>query len=112
MTADPLLTDGDWSVTAIWFLILAAGALTYLTRAGGHLVIQLFGSIPPRASAALDAVPAAVMTAIVAPVIASGGWVERVAIVVCVILSFRLPLIAIVVIGTGMVAGARALGLG
>ena len=51
------------------------------------------------------------MTAIVAPVLVSGGWPERVAIVVCLILSFRLPLIAVVVIGTAMVAGARALGL-
>ena len=111
MNGAPLLTDGVWSVGSIWFVILAGGVLTYLTRFGGHIVISLFGTIPPRASAALDAVPAAVMTAIVAPVLVSGDWPERGAIVVCLILSLRLPLIAVVVIGTVMVAGARALGM-
>ena len=111
MNGVPLLSDGAWSVGSIWLVILAGGLLTYLTRFGGHILISFFGTIPPRASAALDAVPAAVMTAIVAPVLVSGGWPERVAIVVCLILSFRLPLIAVVVIGTAMVAGARALGL-
>ena len=110
MNGVPLLSDGVWSVGSIWLVILAGGLLTYLTRFGGHILISFFGTIPPRASAALDAVPAAVMTAIVAPVLVSGGWPERVAIVVCLILSFRLPLIAVVVIGTAMVAGARAIG--
>ncbi|WAP68151.1 AzlD family protein [Jiella pelagia] len=111
MNGEALLSDTGWSIGSIWFVMLAAGALTYLTRFGGHILISLLGTIPPRASAALDAVPAAVMTAIVAPVLVSGDWPERVAIVVCLILSLRLPLIAVVVIGTAMVAGARALGL-
>lgn len=109
MNGEPLLSEGVWSVGSIWFIILAAGVLTYVTRFGGHILIQLLGTIPPRASAALDAVPAAVMTAIVAPVLVSGDWAERVAIVVCTVLSFRLPLIVVVVIGTVMVAAARAL---
>ncbi|MBO0902303.1 AzlD domain-containing protein [Jiella sonneratiae] len=111
MNAAPLLSEGAWSVGSIWVVILAAGALTYLTRFGGHLLMSLFGTIPPRASAALDAVPAAVMTAIVAPVLVSGDWAERIAIVLCLIASFRLPLIVVVVIGTALVAGLRALGL-
>ncbi len=94
----------------IWLIILLAGALTYLTRVGGHLVLARIGRIPPRLEAALNAVPAAVLTTIVTPVLVSGGWPERIAILVCLILSLRLPLIAVVAIGTGMVAAARAAG--
>nr|WP_246753894.1 AzlD domain-containing protein [Jiella flava] len=106
-----LSTGASWSSGSIWFVILAAGALTYLTRFGGYVLIAVFGTLPPRAAAALDAVPAAVMTAIIAPVVVSGDWAERVAIVVCLVLSLRLPLIVVVILGTGMVAGARALGV-
>ena len=46
----------------IW-TILAAALATYLTRVGGHLVLSRFQKLDPRVEAALDAVPAAVMTA-------------------------------------------------
>ena len=94
----------------IWLIILLAGALTYLTRVGGHLVLTRIGRIPPRLEAALNAVPAAVLTTIVTPALVTGDWPERVAILVCLVLSFRLPLIAVVAIGTGLVAAARAAG--
>ena len=94
----------------IWLIIVLAGALTYLTRAGGHLLLARLGHIPPRLDAALNAVPAAVLTTIVTPVLIAGDWPERVAIVICVGLSLRLPLIATVAIGTGIVALARAAG--
>ncbi|UIJ73080.1 AzlD family protein [Aurantimonas sp. HBX-1] len=94
----------------IWLIIPLAGLLTYLTRASGHLLLARFGRIPPRLDAALNAVPAAVLTTIVTPVLVSGGWPERVAIVICIALSLRLPLIATVAIGTAMVALARAAG--
>lgn len=94
----------------IWWIILPAGLLTYLTRAGGHLLLARIGSMPPRLEAALNAVPAAVLTTIVTPVLVTGDWPERIAILVCLILSLRLPLIAVVAIGTGLVAAARAAG--
>lgn len=94
----------------IWLIIVLAGVLTYLTRAGGHLLLTRFGSLPPRLEAALNAVPAAVLTTIVTPILVTGGWPERVAILVCLVLSLRLPLIAVVAIGTGLVAAARAAG--
>jgi uncharacterized membrane protein len=94
----------------IWLIILLAGGLTYLTRAGGYLMLARFERIPPRLEAALNAVPAAVLTTIVTPVLVAGDWPERVAIVICVALSLRLPLIATVAIGTTMVALARAAG--
>lgn len=94
----------------IWLIIVLAGALTYLTRVGGHLLLARIGRIPPRLEAALNAVPAAVLTTIVTPVLVTGDWPERIAILICLVLSLRLPLIAVVTIGTGMVAAARAAG--
>ncbi|MER0239474.1 AzlD domain-containing protein [Fulvimarina sp. MAC8] len=92
----------------IWLIIILAGLLTYLTRIGGHLLIKVIGALPPRLEAALDAVPAAVLTTIFAPVMISGDWPERIALVFCGLLAFRLPLIAVVVFGAGFVAVARA----
>ena len=94
----------------IWWIILLAGGLTYLTRTGGHLLLARIGSIPPRLDAALNAVPAAVLTTIVTPALVSGGWPERIAILVCIVLALRLPLIVTVAIGTAMVAFARTAG--
>lgn len=94
----------------IWWIILLAGGLTYLTRTGGHLLLARIGSIPPRLDAALNAVPAAVLTTIVTPALVSGGWPECIAILVCIVLALRLPLIVTVAIGTAMVAFARAAG--
>ena len=98
-------------VDDIWLVIVLAGVLTYLTRIGGYLVVARIGSLPPRAEAALNAVPAAVLTTIVTPVLVTGDWPERVTIVVCAVLALRLPLILTVAVGTAMVAAARAAGL-
>ena len=54
----------DWTA---YGLIITLGLVTYATRIGGHLILSRFGRLNPRLEAALDAVPAAVMTAIVAP---------------------------------------------
>lgn len=96
-------------MSEIWLIIVLAGLLTYLTRIGGHLLIQVIGALPPRLEAALDAVPAAVLTTIFAPVMISGDWPERIALILCGLLAFRVPLIATVAIGAGFVALMRAL---
>jgi uncharacterized membrane protein len=74
--------------TNVW-IILAAAALTYMTRAGGHLVLSRFERIHPRVEAGLDAVPAAVLTTLVAPAAASGGPAEIAALVVAGIAALR-----------------------
>lgn len=94
-----------------WFLILASAALTYLTRIGGYLVLARFERVHPRVEAALDAVPAAVLTAIVMPVLIDGDTAERVVIVLCAVFALRLSLLATVFVGTALVALARAAGL-
>ena len=56
----------------LWIIVFGAIA-TYLTRVGGHLVLSRFERIHPRVEAGLNAVPAAVLTTLVAPAAASAG---------------------------------------
>ncbi len=72
----------------IW-TILAGAVLTYLTRVGGHLVLSRFERIHPRIEAGLDAVPAAVLTTIVAPAAFNGGIAELSALAVAGIAAWR-----------------------
>lgn len=67
--------------TTLW-IIFAGAVLTYLTRVGGHLVLSRFDHVHPRVEAGLNAVPAAVLTTLVAPAAMSGGAPEIIALVV------------------------------
>ena len=67
--------------TTVW-IILAGAVMTYLTRVGGHLVLSRFEHIHPRVEAGLNAVPAAVLTTLVAPEAMQGGPVELTALAV------------------------------
>ena len=58
--------------TTAW-IILSAAVLTYLTRVGGHLVLSRFETVHPRVEAGLNAVPAAVLTTLVAPAAMTAG---------------------------------------
>lgn len=74
--------------TTLW--IIAAGAVvTYLTRIGGHLVLSRFQRIHPRVEAALDAVPAAVLTTLVAPAAAMAGPMEWAALAAAGLVALR-----------------------
>jgi uncharacterized membrane protein len=85
--------------------ILAMAIATYATRAAGLL---LAGRIPARgrARAALDAVPAAVLVAVIAPA-AAAGPAEIVATAVTIAAAARLPLLAVVVAGVAAVVALR-----
>jgi uncharacterized membrane protein len=76
-------------LTTTVIIILAAGFATYLTRCGGHLVLSRFRQIPPRVQAALDAVPAAVLTTLIAPYLLKAGPAEAGALVAGVLISLR-----------------------
>lgn len=88
--------------TTMW-IILAGTVATYLTRIGGHLVLSRFSRIHPRVEAGLNAVPAAVLTTLVAPAAAGGGPIEWAALVVSGLVALRAG------IGTMFVAGAVVL---
>ncbi|MDN2567540.1 AzlD domain-containing protein [Aquibium sp. A9E412] len=69
-------------MSAVTATILAGAVLTYLARAGGHLVLSRFSRIHPRVEAGLNAVPAAVLTTLVAPAAYTGGPAEIAALAV------------------------------
>lgn len=58
------------------YLSVAAAVATYVTRFGGYVLITQLKNIPPRIESALNAVPAAVLTTLVAPAFVYGAWMS------------------------------------
>jgi uncharacterized membrane protein len=92
--------------TTFWIIIVGAIA-TYLTRIGGHLVISRFDNIHPRVEAGLNAVPAAVLTTLVAPELLNAGPAEWAALVVTAVVSLRGGLMAMFLAGAAVLIVAR-----
>lgn len=88
--------------------ILAGAVATYLTRISGHLLISRMTSVPPRLEAALNAVPAAVLTTLVAPAFFYGGLDMQIAMAVAFLVAFRTTGIPMLVAGWITLAIARA----
>ncbi len=91
------------------FIIVASALLTYLTRVGGHLILSRFGTLNSRVEAALNAVPAAVLTTLVAPTFFTHGWVETVALIIAGLAALRLPLLGMFAVGWVVIVVLRAL---
>jgi uncharacterized membrane protein len=89
--------------------ILAGAFLTYLTRIGGHLVLSRFDQIHPRVEAALNAVPAAVLTTLVAPAALTQGWPETMTLAVAALAALRLPLLGMFAVGWITIVILRAI---
>lgn len=94
--------------TTIW-IILAGAALTYLTRIGGHLVLSRFEHIHPRVEAGLNAVPAAVLTTLVAPAALSAGPAELLALLVAGLVALRGGMMTMFLAGAATLIGMRYL---
>lgn len=88
---------------------MAGGLATYLTRIGGHLVLSRFERIAPRVEAALNAVPAAVLTTLVAPALAFGGLAETLTLIMAAIAALYMPPLAMVSVGWIVIVVLRAL---
>ena len=89
-------------------LIIAAGAIaTYLTRIGGYVFITRMKRIPPRAEAALNAVPAAVLTTLVAPAAVTGGLDVTLVLLVALVVGLRLSVLPMLAIGWVAVMALR-----
>ena len=88
-------------------LFLACAIATIATRLGGHLILARFNNIPSRLEAALDAVPIAVMTALVAPYLVSHTWAESITLIAAVILALRFPLVLSVFMGLAILVILR-----
>lgn len=88
--------------------ILGMVAATYGCRLTGLLLggrIALSG----RAKAAMDAIPPAVLTAVIAPTLLATGWPETVAGALTILAATRLPLLAVIATGVISVVALRAL---
>ncbi|NRP71112.1 hypothetical protein ILFOPFJJ_01995 [Ensifer psoraleae] len=88
--------------------ILAMAAATVLTRISGLLLIR-FVTIGPQQRRALEAIPPAVLMAVIAPTALVTGPAETLAALATALAATRLPLLAAVATGVFVVAVARAL---
>lgn len=93
---------------AIW-IILAGAAMTYLARAGGHVVLSRFERIHPRVEAGLNAVPAAVLTTLFAPALFGGGPAEIAAMVVAGLVALRFSFMPMFIAGAVVLIALRHL---
>jgi uncharacterized membrane protein len=88
--------------------ILGMALATYATRLAG---LALAGrlQLSPRAQAAFDAIPPAVLVAVIAPSALATGWPETAAALLAALAATRLPLLGVVVVGVAAVVALRAL---
>lgn len=92
--------------TTFW-IIIAGAIATYLTRVGGHLVLSRFETIHPRVEAGLNAVPAAVLTTLVAPAALGAGPAEWAALIISGLVALRGGLMAMFLAGAVVLILAR-----
>lgn len=92
-------------------VVLAIGAMAAAT-----MFCRLIGLLLPagfvfrgRLAAGLEAMPPAVLAAIVAPTLLTTGWAESLAGLAVVLAAWRLPMIAVIAVGILAAAGFRAL---
>ena len=98
MTIDPT------TLTAI----LAMAVITYLTRIAGIFLVGRL-ALSGRAKAAFDAIPPAVLVAVIAPTALATGWPETLAALVTAVAATRLPLLATIAVGVASVVLLRML---
>lgn len=94
-------------MSATLWIIVGGAIATYLSRIGGHLLLSRFERIHPRVEAGLNAVPAAVLTTLVAPAATTGGPIEWTALAVAGAVALRASLPAMFVIGTAVLVLLR-----
>jgi len=87
--------------------IVAMAAATVLTRVAGLVLIR-FVAIGPQQKRALEAIPPAVLMAVIAPTALVTGPAETLATAATALAATRLPLLAAVAVGIFVVAVGRA----
>lgn len=88
--------------------ILAMAAITYATRVAGLFLADRL-VLTGRAKAAFDAIPAAVLTAVIAPSALATGWPETAAAAISILAATRLPLLGVVAVGVVSIVALRSL---
>jgi len=89
--------------------ILAMALATILTRVSGVFLLRYL-TIGEQTREALDAIPPAVLMAVIAPTALATGLAETIACAITALAALRLPLLACIAIGVAMVAMLRAVG--
>ncbi|HJW79160.1 MAG TPA: AzlD domain-containing protein [Beijerinckiaceae bacterium] len=93
---------------AILLTILAMALITYGTRIAGLLLADRL-ALRGRAKAAFDAIPPAVLIAVIAPTALATGWPETAAAAITMMAALRLPLLATIAVGVAAVVALRAM---
>ncbi len=93
----------DLATLATWVGMMLA---TYSSRIGGYWFVRHF-PIGGRLKAGLEAVPLAVLTALIAPTVLATGPAETLAALVTLLLAWRLPVLVAVVGGVAAVVLLR-----
>jgi len=86
--------------------ILVMALTTYATRVGG-LFLRARRAPSAATQSALDAIPPAVLIAVVAPTMLATGWPETIAAALTAVAATRLPLVATVAFGAACVVALR-----
>jgi uncharacterized membrane protein len=96
------------SVDALTLLAIAGMAIaTYATRVAGLFLMQLV-TVKGRTKAAFDALPPAILMAVIAPTVLATGIAETLAAIITAIAAvLRAPMIVTVVIGVASVVFLR-----
>ncbi len=92
-------------------IIILAAIATYLTRVGGAIMMARMERIPPRMEAALNAVPAAVLSTLVAPALFYGGADVTIAIFAAFLVGLRFSALPMLFAGWAVVMVLRYTGL-
>ncbi|PDS80051.1 AzlD domain-containing protein [Rhizobium sp. L43] len=90
--------------------ILAMAAATVFTRISGLVLIRHV-EMDERRRTAIEAIPPAVLMAVIAPTAFATGWAEALACAATAVAARRLPMLASIVVGVATVALLRAAGL-
>ncbi|MBN8939519.1 MAG: AzlD domain-containing protein [Rhizobiales bacterium] len=88
--------------------ILGMAAVTYACRVAGLMIADRI-AFTGRAKAAVDAIPAAVLTAVIAPTLLATGWAETLAGAITILAATRLPLIGTIATGVVTIVVLRLL---
>lgn len=99
------------AIDAATLLAIAAMALATMTTRLGALVLHRFVTLSPERRRILDAIPPAVLAAVVAPTAFATGAAETIACLVTAVAARRLPFLGALVAGVVSVALLRLCGL-
>ena len=88
--------------------ILGMALATYLTRIAGVWLVRRV-AVRGRAAGALEAVPGAVLVALIAPTVLATGPAESLAALATLLAARRLPLLLAILLGVAAVVAFRIL---